>query len=386
MMRRLCIVLAALSMGMIMIGAGCSKSAPAPSSAGPTGNQPPVIGSLTAAQNQTSPGATVNIQSVASDPNGDVLNFKWTATGGSFVDSGQANTTWRAPKELGSYVIKLTVDDGKGGTAEQTVTIAVGSNHPPVISSLTANPPSLQFAQTTTLTCAASDPDGDPLQYAWNDADEGSLSGIGNTVSWTSPSKNGDFTVYVIVSDGKGGESKQQIVITVAAPTGVQTISLIKEESGTVGSDGNRDSSIYKAGDDEKNLGYRAFFSYNIFPLQGMDIQQARLKFIGTKVVGDDPFDPTIGVGGFQLRHLTYSGTLPPFGTIDGGPVERANTELNKPLDEVDVTPELVNDVSNRLQRFQIEAAFMKRTTNGNNMAQFVQWTDVVLEVTASAK
>ena len=71
---------------------------------------------------------------------------------------------------------------------------------------------------------------------------------------------------------------------------------------------------------------------------------------------------------------------------MEGGPVERAETYLNKPLIEVDVTPELINDVSNRLERSQFEAAFMRLTTNGNNVAEFVQWQDVVLEVTAAPK
>ena len=97
----------------------------------PTGNLPPVIASLTAAQNQSYPGGTVNLQSVVSDPNGDMINFKWTATGGEFVENGRANTTWRAPKDFGDYEIKLTVDDGKGGTAQSTVQIKVSANHPP---------------------------------------------------------------------------------------------------------------------------------------------------------------------------------------------------------------------------------------------------------------
>jgi hypothetical protein len=371
---------------MMMLAACIRIATPAtPAPTAPTGNQPPIISSLTAAQNQTYPGGTVNVQGIASDPNGDSLNYKWTATGGSFVESGRGNNTWRAPNDFGDYDIKLTVDDGKGGTAEATVKIMVSANHPPTINSLTANPPSLQFAAKTTLTAVASDQDGDPVQFKW-DASGGTLSGVGNKVTWTSPSKNGNYIITVTVSDGKGGETRQDITIPVAAPTGVQTLNMVKQESGTVGSDGNRDASIYKAGDDEKNLGYRAFFSYNIFPLQGMDIKQARLIFSGTRVVGDDPFDPTTGVGGFQLRHLSYGGQMPPFGTMDGGPVERDQSYQNKAMDVVDVTPELINDVSNRLERSQFEAGFMKRTTNGNNIAQYIQWTDVALEVTASAK
>ncbi len=380
--RHLYLVATALAL-FTTIGIACAPAAPA--APAPAGNQPPVISSLTAAQNQTYPGGTVNLQSVVTDPNNDILNYNWTASGGSFVETGRGVNTWRAPSNYGDYEIKLTVDDGKGGTAQATTVIKVSANHPPTITSLTAQPSSVPFATGTTLTCIASDPDGDAVQFKW-EARDGSLSGVGNKVTWTSPSKNGDFTVTVIVSDGKGAETRQDIVIPVAAPTGAQTLNMVKQESGTVTSEGDRDSTMYKAGDDDKNIGYRAFFSYNIFPLQGMDIKEAKLRFIGTRVVGDDPFDPVTGLGGFQIRHLTYGSTLPKFGYIDGGPIERSESYKNKVIEVADVTPELINDVSNRLDRFQIEAAFMQRTTNGNGVAQYVQWQDVVLDVTASAK
>src|SRR5512136_2846090 len=71
----------------LILPAACVKVAnQAPASpAAPTGNLPPVIASLTAAQTQTYPGGTVNLQSVVSDPNGDMINFRWTATGGEFI-------------------------------------------------------------------------------------------------------------------------------------------------------------------------------------------------------------------------------------------------------------------------------------------------------------
>jgi len=369
----------------LTVVAACAKPAETPTQQAPAGNLPPVIASLTAAQNQTYPGGTVNVQSVVSDPNGDMINFNWTATGGEFVENGRTNTAWRAPKGYGNYEIKLTVDDGKGGSAQATTSIAVSANHAPSITSLTADPAALQFASMATLTCIASDQDGDSVQYKW-EARDGTLSGIGNKVSWTSPSKGGNYSVFVVASDGKGAETRQEIVIPVAAPSGVQTFNMIPKESGTVTSEGDRDNSMFKAGDDEKNIGYRAFFSYNIFPLMGMDIKQAKLKFIDGKVVGDDPFDPVTGVGGFQVMRISYGNTMPKFGTVDGSPFQRSEAYLNKPIVEVDVTPELITAVDNRLEKFQAEAGFMKRSFNGNNIAQYVQWQDVVLEVTASAK
>jgi len=383
-MRKNRIIYALLLMVVIALTLTAACAQPA-APAAPAGNMPPVIASITAAQNQTYPGGMVNIQSVVSDPNGDIINFNWTATGGEFVENGRPNTTWRAPTGYGTYEIKLTVNDGKGGSVQATVPITVSANHAPSISGLTADPAAILPSAMTTLTCIASDQDGDAVQYKW-EARDGTLSGVGNKVSWTAPSKSGNYSVFVVVSDGKGAETRQEIVIPVAAPSSVQTFTLIPKESGTVTSEGDRDNSMYRAGDDDKNIGYRAFFSYNIFPLMGMEIKQARLKFIDGRAVGDDPFDPVTGLGGFQIMRISYGSTLPKFGTVDGSPFQRSEAYLNKQIVEVDVTPELVTAVDNRLERFQAEAGFMRRTTNGNGIAQYIQWPDVVLEVTAAPK
>jgi PKD repeat protein len=375
----------ALAVGIILFTPACVKVATKPTTQPESGSQQPQIVSLTAAQSQTYPGGTVNLQSVVTNPANDVLEFKWTATGGSFVEQGGANNTWRAPTGYGDYEIKLTVTNGKGATTEAITVIKVAANHPPTINSLTADPPSVQYDTNSTLTCIATDQDGDPLQYKW-EAKEGKISGVGNKVTWTSPAKNGNFSIFITVSDGKGAEARQEIIIPVAAPTGSQTLNLVKSESGTVSSDGDKDTSTYKAGDDDKNIGYRAFFSFNIFPLWNMDIKEGKLKFIGGKVVGDDPFDPITGVGGFQIRYVSYGSTLPKFNFVDGGPVARDPSFNNKQFYEVDVTPELINAVSARQERFQIEAGFMKKTTNGNNVAQYIQWSDVVLSVVAQPK
>lgn len=377
------VVLVLMAVALVIPTACVKIASPAPA---PTASsQDPEITSLTPAQNQIFPGGEVNIQSIVTNPNKDVLQFKWTASAGSFIEDGKANTTWRAPKNYGDYEIKLTVDNGKGFSTEATTWITVSANHPPDINSLTADPAALQFAQNTTITCVAADSDGDPVQFKW-EAREGSISGVGNKVTWTSPSKNGNFSIWVTVSDGKGAETRQELIIPVASPTGSQTLTLVKSESGTVDSLGDRQLGFFRAGDDEKNTGYRAFFSFNIFPLQTMEIKQARLKFIGGTVVGDDPWDPVTGIGNFQIRRVSYGEKLPSFNFVDGGPVERDPSFNNRQFDEVDVTPELVNNIANRLERLQFEAGFMKKTTNGNNIAQYIQWQDAVLEVTASQK
>ncbi len=66
------------------------------------------------------------------------------------------------------------------------------------------------------LTCIASDPDGDVVRYSWS-ASEGSITGVGNKVTWIAPNKGGSFNITVIVSDGKGGETRGNVMVTVAS-------------------------------------------------------------------------------------------------------------------------------------------------------------------------
>ena len=99
---------------------------------------------------------------------------------------------------------------GVSGTIAQADGPFGGTNHAPVISSLTANPSSININEATAITCTASDEDvGDILNYTWNKNGgtfEGSTSG--STIIWKAPPTKGNYTVTCEVSDGKGSDSE----------------------------------------------------------------------------------------------------------------------------------------------------------------------------------
>jgi hypothetical protein len=88
------------------------------------------------------------------------------------------------------------------------------SNHPPHISSLTASAGWVSLSGSCQLQCAASDPDGDELSYSWSAS--GGISGEGPVVTWTAPAALGDYTIFVKVTDGRGGEATAQLTVGVA--------------------------------------------------------------------------------------------------------------------------------------------------------------------------
>jgi hypothetical protein len=176
-------------------------------------NQPPTISSLTADPTAVPAGGTSTITCTASDPDGDPLTYSWSATGGTISGSG-SQVTWTAPQTIGTYTIICTVSDGKGGTAEESVDVTTG-NQPPTISLLTAEPQTILPGGTSTITCTASDPDGDPLTYSWS-ATGGTISGSGSQVTWSAPQTIGFYIITCTVSDGKGGTDQENVGVSVA--------------------------------------------------------------------------------------------------------------------------------------------------------------------------
>jgi outer membrane protein OmpA-like peptidoglycan-associated protein len=70
-------------------------------------------------------GRTATVTADASDPDGDTLTYKWSAPAGTISNPAARQTPWTAPMQEGPVQFTVTVDDGKGGTASDTVTIQV---------------------------------------------------------------------------------------------------------------------------------------------------------------------------------------------------------------------------------------------------------------------
>ena len=92
---------------------------------GCTANNPPEISDLFISPGTKFTGSTIDIIVTAADPDGDSLNYNWSADGGSFNSTTIPNTEWKAPNTAGNYNITVVVDDGKGGQDQKTETVEV---------------------------------------------------------------------------------------------------------------------------------------------------------------------------------------------------------------------------------------------------------------------
>ena len=164
------------------------------------------------------PGGEVVLTATGSDADGDRLTYSWSAPRGSFAGATDESTAhWRAPGEPGRVTVRVEVSDGRGGTASAEVTVEV--NAAPVVSA-SCDPCVVQPGGEVVLTATGSDADGDRLTYSWS-ASRGSFTGAADAAStrWRAPGEPGRVTVWVEVSDGRGGTASAEVTVEVnAAP------------------------------------------------------------------------------------------------------------------------------------------------------------------------
>ncbi|MDP1568893.1 MAG: OmpA family protein [Vicinamibacterales bacterium] len=97
---------------------------PPPPPPPPPANRPPTV-TARCEPCTVEVGKASTVTADAQDPDGDTLAYKWSAPTGSFGNAGNRQTPWTAPMQEGAVPVTVTVDDGKGGTATDTVTIQV---------------------------------------------------------------------------------------------------------------------------------------------------------------------------------------------------------------------------------------------------------------------
>jgi RHS repeat-associated protein len=195
----------------------------------PPANHPPVADAGPA--QTVDVGATVQLDGrQSSDPDGDALTFTWDLNvkpAGSTATLSGADTAQASfvADLAGTYLARLTVDDGRGGTANAPVTItARPPNQPPVAN---AGP-----AQTVTVGVTvnldgsqSSDPDADPLTFRWTltSRPATSAAALGNATTAT-PSfvadVAGDYVAQLIVNDGTLDSPAATVTVTATTSGG----------------------------------------------------------------------------------------------------------------------------------------------------------------------
>jgi len=147
--------------------------------------------------------------SLSSDPDGDGLTFTWAGPFG-ILSGAQINATL----PVGVHVLQLTVDDGKGGSAEDTVQITVNAVAPPA----DTTPPVLTLPADMTL--PATSASGAVVNYSALASD----SVDGSVAPACAPASGSNFpvgatTVNCTATDVAGNSASGSFSVTVIVGT-----------------------------------------------------------------------------------------------------------------------------------------------------------------------
>jgi len=198
-------------------------------------NRAPVLAAGSPSSSATSVNGqqSVNLFASASDPDNDALTYSWvqspSSPGGSFSSTSSATPSWTAPQVTSNtnFVLTVIVSDGRGGTTSGIITIEVlapVNRNPTISQGPAASPTSVTGPSPTQLSVTASDPDNDPLTYAWTQSPASPGGAFSSTTaanpSWTAPIVAADtnFTLAVTVADGRGGTASGTVTVRVIAP------------------------------------------------------------------------------------------------------------------------------------------------------------------------
>ena len=104
---------------------------PPPPPPPPAANRPPAV-TVTCDPCELGFGEESALRADATDPDGDPLDYRWSAPAGELLGAqDQPTQRWRAPAQEGPVPVTVTVDDGRGGSASDTATIRVNAPPPP---------------------------------------------------------------------------------------------------------------------------------------------------------------------------------------------------------------------------------------------------------------
>lgn len=146
------------------------------------------------------------------DPDGQTLSYRWELSSkpvGSFAvlsDLAVARPII-TPDVIGSYVVRLTVNDGKTDSTPATFTLSATRVNNPPVARAGSDTTAVNGAEVILNGTASSDPDGDLISYRWSlvSRPAGSvavLGGVDTPRPFFTPDLSGAYVVSLVTSDG----------------------------------------------------------------------------------------------------------------------------------------------------------------------------------------
>ena len=177
----------------------------------------------------------IDVEAVVSDPNGDDYTVLWTATGGTFANDDEDETTWTAPDTAGDYTLTLTATDTPGAETAVSQIVTVVNRAPTV--TLTV-PSTADRDEAISISATASDPDGDTVTVEWTANNGTFANSTALSTTFTTPDSPGTFTITLTATDEHDAVTVDtaSVVVSNTAPTATLTVKSdwLTNESDTV--------------------------------------------------------------------------------------------------------------------------------------------------------
>lgn len=184
-------------------------------------NRAPVMSAMPKAAASTA--TPFSGKALASDADGDPLNFSLQSGPSGFVVQSSGVLSWSAPR-VGTHSVVVKVTDGYGGQAVGTLTLVVTSPNLPPTQPTLPKLPALVSGMTLSMTVTASDPNGDKLTYSLAGAPVG-MTLSGNVIRWQNMSA-GTYRMTVLVRDPGGLSASAPLELTVVQANRAPVFSL----------------------------------------------------------------------------------------------------------------------------------------------------------------
>lgn len=181
-------------------------------------NHAPVISSTTATPPTTTTEGPTTLTCNATDSDGDTLSFQWSGPG-EFADAAAPSTSWSSDT-AGTFTLTCMVSDPDDLSATGTVDVTVvnAGNQAPIINSITADPTAVAPGADTTLTCDATEPDGEAMTFAWTG--EGTFAAPDAATTLWHNSATGQFELTCTVTDTQGNSTLGTVFVSVTENPG----------------------------------------------------------------------------------------------------------------------------------------------------------------------
>ncbi len=153
-------------------------------------------------------GGSIKLVAKASDANGDALTYTWEVAGQKVTNDQPTFEFGSAGRTVGAHTARVTVTDvdGMSDSCDFGVTIDRRPNKNPTVA-LSLAKTDVFAGESVSAKAQASDPDGDPITYAWKVGGTARTDRGAASTSNTTGLAGGRHQVSVEVKDDRGGSA-----------------------------------------------------------------------------------------------------------------------------------------------------------------------------------